>query len=53
MVLWIIAAVLLALWILGLAPEVTTGSFPHRGRRGHRPLFILGFLRGHRSAAAP
>ena len=50
MVLWIIAAVLLAFWILGLALKVTTGLI-HIALALAVILFILGFFRGRRSAS--
>jgi Family of unknown function (DUF5670) len=51
MVLWIIAAVLLAFWILGLAFKVTTGII-HIALVAALILFVLGFFRG-RSRANP
>ncbi len=51
MVLWIIAAVLLAFWILGLALKVTTGII-HLALVAALILFVLGFFRG-RSRASP
>ena len=50
MVLWIIAAVLLAFWILGLAFKVTTGII-HIALVAALILFVLGFFRGRRSRA--
>ena len=46
--LWIVAAVLLAFWILGLAFKVTTGLI-HIALVAAIILFILGFFRGRRS----
>ena len=51
MVIWIIAAVLLAFWILGLAFKVTTGLI-HIALIAALILFVLGFFRG-RSRASP
>ncbi len=51
MVIWIIAAVLLAFWILGLAFKVTTGVI-HIALVAALILFVLGFFRG-RSRASP
>jgi hypothetical protein len=52
MVLWILAAVLIAFWILGLAFKVTTGII-HIALVAALILFVLGFFRGRRSTAAP
>jgi hypothetical protein len=52
MVLWILAAVLLAFWIFGLALKVTTGII-HIALVAALVLFVLGFFRGRRSAPAP
>ncbi len=51
MVIWIIAAVLLAFWILGLAFKVTTGVI-HIALVAALILFVLGFFRG-RARASP
>ncbi len=51
MVLWIIAAIVLAFWILGLAFKVTTGLI-HILLVAAIILFILGFFRGRRSSTA-
>lgn len=51
MVLWILAAVLLAFWILGLAFKVTTGII-HVALVAALILFVLGFFRG-RAGASP
>ncbi len=51
MVLWIIAAIVLAFWILGLALKVTTGLI-HLLLVAAVILFVLGFFRGRRSSAA-
>ncbi len=50
--LFIIAAILFAFWILGLAFKITTGLI-HIALVAAIILFILGFFRGRRSAAAP
>lgn len=51
--LWILAAILLAFWIVGLALKVTTGLI-HLALVAAVVLFILGFFRGrHSSAAVP
>ena len=52
MVLWILAAVLLAFWVLGLARKVTTGLI-HIALIAALILFVLGFFRGRRSASVP
>jgi Family of unknown function (DUF5670) len=56
MLLWVLAAVLLAFWILGLAFKVTTGLI-HIALVVAVILFVFGFFRGHgtgrRSASAP
>jgi Family of unknown function (DUF5670) len=52
MVLWIVAAVLLAFWILGLALKVTTGLI-HIALVAALILFVLGFFRGRSSATVP
>ena len=52
MVLWILAAVLLALWVLGLALKVTTGLI-HIALAAALILFVLGFFRGRGSATVP
>jgi hypothetical protein len=49
--LWIIAAILVAFWIVGLALEVTTGLI-HIALVAAVILFVLGFFRGRRSTAA-
>ena len=46
--LWVLAAVLLAFWILGLAFKVTTGLI-HIALVAAVILFILGFFRGRRT----
>ncbi len=48
MVLWIIAAILLAFWVLGLAFKITTGLI-HIALVVAVILFVLGFFRGRRS----
>ncbi len=48
MVLWIIAAILFAFWILGLAFKITTGLI-HIALIAALILFVLGFFRGRRS----
>jgi hypothetical protein len=50
--LWLLAAVLLAFWILGLAFKVTTGLI-HIALVAAVILFILGFFRGRSSATVP
>ncbi len=50
--LFVIAAILFAFWILGLAFKITTGLI-HIALVAAIILFILGFFRGRRSAAAP
>ncbi len=45
MVLWIIAALLLAIWILGLALKVA-GGLIHVALAAAVILFIVGFFRG-------
>jgi hypothetical protein len=50
--LWLLAAVLLAFWILGLAFKVTTGLI-HIALVAAIILFILGFFRGRSSATVP
>ncbi len=52
MVLWILAAILVAFWVLGLALKITTGLI-HLALIAALILFVLGFFRGRRSAAAP
>ena len=49
--LWILAAVLLAFWVLGLAFKVTTGLI-HLALVAAVILFVLGFFRGRRSTAS-
>ncbi len=49
--LWILAAVLLAFWVLGLAFKVTTGLI-HIALVVALILFVLGFFRGRRSTTA-
>jgi uncharacterized protein DUF5670 len=49
--LWILAAVLLAFWVLGLAFKVTTGLI-HIALVAALILFVLGFFRGRRSTTA-
>ena len=51
MVLWIIAAILFAFWILGFALKVTTGLI-HILLAAALILFILGFFRGRSRASA-
>jgi hypothetical protein len=46
--LWILAAVLFAFWVLGLAFKVTTGLV-HIALVAALILFVLGFFRGRRS----
>ncbi len=50
--LWILAAVLLAFWVLGLAFKVTTGLV-HIALVAALILFVLGFFRGRSSATVP
>ena len=50
--LWVIAAILLAFWILGLAFKVTTGLI-HIALVAAIILFVLGFFRGRRTTTAP
>ena len=50
--LWVIAAILLAFWILGLAFKVTTGLI-HIALVAAVILFVLGFFRGRRTTTAP
>ncbi len=52
MVLWILAAILVAFWVLGLALKVTTGLI-HLALIAALILFVLGFFRGRHSATAP
>jgi hypothetical protein len=52
MVLWILAAVLVAFWVMGLALKVTTGLI-HIALVAALILFVLGFFRGRSSASAP
>ncbi|GEJ58601.1 lmo0937 family membrane protein [Anaeromyxobacter diazotrophicus] len=49
--LWILAAILFAFWIVGLALKVTTGLI-HIALVAAVILFVLGFFRGRRSTAA-
>ena len=49
--LWILASVLLAFWVLGLAFKVTTGLI-HIALVAALILFVLGFFRGRRSTTA-
>ena len=49
MVLWVIAAILFAFWILGFVFKVTTGLI-HIALVAAVILFILGFFRGRSSA---
>ncbi len=46
---WILAAVLLAFWVLGLAFKVTSGLI-HIALVAALILFVLGFFRGRTSA---
>jgi hypothetical protein len=50
--LWLLAAVMFAFWIAGLAFKVTTGVI-HLALVAALILFVLGFFRGRRSAAVP
>ncbi len=50
--LWILAALLLAFWIAGLALKVTTGLI-HIALVAALILFVLGFVRGRGSATVP
>jgi hydrogenase-4 membrane subunit HyfE len=52
MVLWILAAILVAFWVMGLALKVTTGLI-HIALVAALVLFVLGFFRGRSSASAP
>lgn len=47
--LWVLAALALAIWIVGLAFKVTTGLI-HIALVAAVILFIAGFFRGRRSA---
>jgi hypothetical protein len=49
--LWILASVLFAFWVLGLAFKVTTGLI-HVALVAALILFVLGFFRGRRSTTA-
>lgn len=51
MVLWILAAILLAFWVLGLAFKITTGVI-HVALVAALILFVIGFFRGRSSRAA-
>ncbi|WP_248341853.1 lmo0937 family membrane protein [Anaeromyxobacter paludicola] len=48
--LWLLAALALAIWIVGLAFKVTTGII-HIALVAAVILFIAGFFRGRRSAS--
>lgn len=50
--LFILAAILFALWVLGLALKVTTGLI-HVALVAAVILFILGFFRGRSTASVP
>ncbi len=50
MVLWILAAILVAFWVAGLALKVTTGLI-HIALVAALILFVLGFFRGRRSTS--
>jgi hypothetical protein len=50
--LWVLAAVLFAFWIAGLAFKVTTGLI-HLALVAALLLFVVGFARGRRSATVP
>ena len=50
--LWIIAAILFAFWILGLALKVTTGLI-HIALVAAVILFVAGFFRGRSTASVP
>lgn len=52
MVLWILAALLLAFWVLGLAFKVTTGII-HIALVAAVVLFVLGFFRGRARTSPP
>ncbi len=49
--LWIIAAVLFAVWIMGLAFKVTTGLI-HVALVAALILFVMGFFRGRGRSSA-
>lgn len=49
--LWILAAILLAFWVLGLALKVTTGLI-HIALIAAVILFVVGFFRGRSSAGS-
>lgn len=51
MVLWILAAILIAFWVIGLALKITTGLI-HIALVAAVILFILGFFRGRRAGRA-
>ena len=50
--LWILGAILLAAWIVSLAFKVTVGVI-HLLLVAAVVLFVLGFLRGRRTATVP
>ncbi len=52
MVIWILAALLLAFWVLGLAFKVTTGII-HIALVAALILFVLGFFRGRSRTSPP
>jgi Family of unknown function (DUF5670) len=49
---WILATVLLAFWVLALAFKVTTGLI-HVALVAALILYVLGFVRGRTRASAP
>lgn len=50
--LWLLGALLIVFWILGLAFKVTTGVI-HIALIAGLILFVLGFFRGRHTTAAP
>lgn len=49
-ILWVLGAVLLAVWIIGLAFKVTTGLI-HVALVAALILFVIGFFRGRSTGA--
>jgi hypothetical protein len=50
--LWFLGALLIVVWVIGLAFKVTTGII-HIALIAGLILFVLGFFRGRRTPAAP
>ena len=50
--LWFLGALLIVVWIIGLAFKVTTGVI-HIALIAGLILFVLGFFRGRRTTATP